>query len=129
MFPQRYRNVFFIRLLANLFVAKEPLEFVLAQKKWNNVFAKATDHCSLIKIEPVKDNYQKLIESSQDKIADFLADLLCFAMKKALIMPAKPISFEEKEDIARDLSEVLNEWLNNKEVAYEIILFRLVRWC
>lgn len=72
------------------------------------------DHCSLVKIEPVKDNYQRLIESSQDEIADFLADLAMLCYEKGVNNAGETISFEEKEDIARDLSEVLHEWLNNK---------------
>lgn len=73
------------------------------------------DHCSLVRIEPVKDNYQKLIESSKDKIVDFLSGLAMLCYEKGVNSAGETISFEEKEDIARDLSETLNNWLSRKD--------------
>lgn len=73
------------------------------------------NHCKLVKIEPAKANYQKLIESSQDQIADLLADLAMYCYEKGINNAGETMSFEEKEDIARDLSETLNDWLGRKD--------------
>lgn len=88
----------------------------LGTKEMDQCFCEGDkDHCDRVRVNPIKTNYQKLLEFSEKEMANLLTDFSLRCYIKGLSNAGETISFEEKEDITRDLSELLLIWLNEKE--------------
>ena len=75
-----------------------------------------TNYCDISKIAPFKTRYDMLTTLPKEEVDRILTELCLTCYTKGIGRAGETVSFEEKLDAYREMSEFLNAWLKEVEV-------------